>query len=225
MVLSARVIQSSCSDATQQKRRSSPIRTRRERGGDFPGPKSGVLSCLVRKGTTSTKAAMWNRRRVMQLLLLDAGGVGRGRACGCASLALRPVVVFSPFLGCIRVQRVGGFRLVSAGRSRRRPGRAPLWFLSSFRSSCCCSCSLWRRSSSFSGWGLPSLMGSGLGFSLVVMDFLIGSLFGPFLRHLRVAGCPSGGEICGVQFQTFAASSFHPGGHSRSFFCSSQLQI
>ena len=50
----ARVIQSSCSDATQQKRRSSPIRTRRERGGDFPGPKSGVLSCLVREGTMSS---------------------------------------------------------------------------------------------------------------------------------------------------------------------------
>ena len=123
------------------------------------------------------------------------------------------------FWTVFRVRRVGGFLLVSVGGSRRRPGRAPSCFLSSFRSLCCCSRSRWRRLSFFfSGLGILSVDGSGLWFPLDVVDVIIVSVFGPFFfcgfyvlrgaRQERVAAC---------SFRHFPQVVFHPGGQPRSF--------
>ena len=45
---------------------------------------------------------------------------------------------------------------------------------------------------------LLSLLGSCLWYNLDFDDFLMVSVFGPFCGILRVAGCPPGGENCGM---------------------------
>ena len=151
---------------------------------------------------------LWSRV-LMQLLLLGAGGVGRAvvfSSLSWAAFVFGESVVSDLFLLVGLVPDRGGRRDGSCRPSVPRVVaralcggvRRPFWL------------------------GASVVDGSGLGFSLVVMEFFIVSLFGLFLRHLRVAGCPLGGEICGV---ALATRSFHLGGHSRSFCCSSQLQI
>ena len=66
----------------KEKRRCSPTRTRRERGADVPGPKSGVhgLWCFVREETTSTTVVLWSR-------VLMRRGIDEG-SCSNSSWAL-----------------------------------------------------------------------------------------------------------------------------------------
>ena len=110
----------------KEKRRCSPTRTRRERGADVPGPNSGVhgLACLVKKRPHAPKLCCgleW---------LCDVVSTRDHSACfswaPAESIVDEFAVVppsFLPFPGLFRVRPVGGVRLVSAGGSRRRPGR------------------------------------------------------------------------------------------------------
>ena len=57
-------------------------------------------------------------------------------------------------------------------------------------------------------WGLLSLLGACLSFSLVIVDFLILSVFGTFLRHFPSCGVPARWRDLRHVVLTLAASSF-----------------
>ena len=66
-------------------------------------------------------------------------------------------------------------------------------------------------------WGLLSLLGARLWFYLVIVDFLMVSVFRPFLRHLPSCGVPARGRDLRHVALTFAASRFPLGRFLRRF--------
>ena len=191
--------------------RCSPTALGVERSAYVPGPKSGVhgLSCLVIEGIVRTKVVLlsrvfwpWFLRRVRPCPLLRGPQVLGKRWKGQRAPSQFVIVLFL-FSGLL-------FRSVAC----------PLGWLV-FGGSRCVGFGLCCSSSAFLGPSLV-LVAARVGFlvprglrlsswslSLSLASFSPSLVCWPFCGIFRVAGCPPGGKICGVQSRTFAASSFH----------------
>ena len=181
-----------------------------ERSADVPGPNvRGAWSlCLVREETASTKVVLWSRVLVLR-------GIDEG---------------FAAYFSWLRAESFVNeldLRLVSAGGSCRRAGRAPCVPFCVTRFFVLLVALSREGFVPLSLWGLVpgSLVGSrgrpGFVVSPVVFEELVHGVFvdfaevwylGRFRGIFRVAACPPGGEICGMYFRHLPQLVFHSGG-------------
>ena len=166
----------------------------------MPGPKSGVhgLKCVDREGTACTKVGAAVPSAYLALVAYAVILRGRLGVLDVDAFAvLCPLLfgwwTFSPLVGFLHVRPAG------------RCCRCSLW---SSRPCWCSSPGFLAGSAAARGglrcWSRPSPRPSFLVFCLrgrdfgIFADFDVVTYFDRFCGIFRVAGCPPGGEICGM---------------------------
>ena len=122
-MLLARVFQSTCSDATQRKEALQPNPHSWEWGADVPGPNSGVHGrCLVREETA--RKQLCGGLECLYHVVSTRAYAAYFSWSWAESLVNQLDVILPLLFGLWSVRLVGDLRLVSAGGSCRRLGRA-----------------------------------------------------------------------------------------------------